>query len=63
MTTTYGKDIEAMLSRKLTFDEPLGLADFIVWQKQRLQDVKRDFFEVLDMVMDRGPMRLEGETA
>ena len=60
---TYGKNIEAMLSRKLTFDEPLELADFIVWQKQRLQDVKHDFFEVLDMVLDRGPMRLEGETS
>jgi hypothetical protein len=52
-----------MLSRKLTFDEPLEMADFIVWQKQRLQDVKNDFYQVLDMVLDRGLVMPAGEAS
>jgi hypothetical protein len=45
---TFGRDMEEMISRKLTFDEAVQSADFSLMSKQRLRMVQRNLFEQLD---------------
>jgi len=45
---TFGKDIEEMISRKLTFDEAVNGLGFTIMAKQRLRVIQRDLFEQLD---------------
>jgi hypothetical protein len=47
---TFGRDMEEMISRKLTFDEAVKATDFTIMAKQRLLVVQRDLFEQLDKV-------------
>ena len=47
---TFGRDMEEMISRKLTFDEAVKATDFTIMTKQRLLVVQRDLFEQLDRV-------------
>ncbi len=48
---TFGKDIELMLDRKLTFAEVRSDPEFGVMAKQRLAMVKRSIFQQLDAVL------------
>jgi hypothetical protein len=45
---TFGRDIEEMISRKLTFSEAIRDSDFSIMTKQRLKVIERDLFEQLD---------------
>jgi hypothetical protein len=45
---TFGRDIEDMISQKLTFDEAIRDGHFTIMTKQRLRVVQRDLFEQLD---------------
>ena len=45
---TFGRDIEDMISLKLTFDEAIHDGAFSIMTKQRLRVVQRDLFEQLD---------------
>jgi hypothetical protein len=47
---TFGRDMEDMISRKLTFTEALKATEFTIMAKQRLLVVQRDLFEQLDRV-------------
>lgn len=47
---TFGRDIEEMASRKLTFGEVLGGSDFTIMAKQRIKTVQKDIFAQLDEV-------------
>src|SRR6202140_2020640 len=47
---TFGRDVEEMISRKLTFDEAVNGADFTIMAKQRLRVIQRDLFEQLDTI-------------
>jgi hypothetical protein len=47
---TFGRDMEEMISRKLTFDQAVKAADFTIMSKQRLLVVQRDLFEQLDRI-------------
>src|SRR6266700_5783314 len=47
---TFGRDMEEMISRKLTFDEAVKGSDFTIMTKQRLLVVQHDLFEQLDRV-------------
>ena len=47
---TFGRDMEEMISRKLTFAEAVKAADFTIMAKQRLLVVQRDLFEQLDRI-------------
>src|SRR4051794_21930134 len=47
---TFGRDVEDMISRKLTFDEAISREAFSLMTKQRLRVVQRDLFEQLDVV-------------
>ena len=47
---TFGRDMEEMISRKLTFDEAVKGTDFTIMTKQRLLVVQRDLFEQLDRI-------------
>ena len=47
---TFGKDLELMTSKKLTFKEVLGSSDFELMVKQRMKTVQRDIFEQLENV-------------
>jgi hypothetical protein len=47
---TFGRDVEQMISRKLTFDEAVNSADFTIMAKQRLRVIQRDLFEQLDAI-------------
>jgi len=47
---TFGKDIEEMASRKLTFAEVLNGSDFTIMAKQRIKTVQKDIFGQLDEV-------------
>jgi len=47
---TFGRDMEEMISRKLTFGEAVKAADFTIMTEQRLLVVQRDLFEQLDRV-------------
>lgn len=45
---TFGRDIEDMLRRKMTFREALDGSDFPIMVRQRLKVVQRELFEQLD---------------
>jgi hypothetical protein len=45
---TFGKDIEDLLRRKLTFKEALDGSEFPIMVRQRLRVVQRELFEQLD---------------
>ncbi len=45
---TFGRDVEDMISQKLTFDEAIRDGHFTIMTKQRLRVVQRDLFEQLD---------------
>ncbi len=45
---TFGRDLEDMIARKLTFSEAIGAGEFTIMTKQRLKVVQRDVFEQLD---------------
>jgi hypothetical protein len=47
---TFGRDMEEMISRKLTFEEAIAAAEFHIMAKQRLKLVQRDLFDQLDRV-------------
>jgi hypothetical protein len=47
---TFGKDVEDMISRKLTFDEAVSGGDLTIMAKQRLRVVQRDLFGQLDAI-------------
>ena len=51
---TFGKDIEKMLSLKLTFDEAISSGDFRFMAKQRLKMVKEALFSQMDAVLGNG---------
>lgn len=48
---TFGKDMEMMLDRKLTFDEAVSSPDFGLMAKQRLTMMKRDIFNQIALVV------------
>lgn len=45
---TFGRDVEEMVARKLTFDEAIRSAQTTLMSKQRLKIIQRDLFEQLD---------------
>jgi hypothetical protein len=47
-TDTFGRDIEEMLRRKLTFREAIESPEFSIMARQRLKMVRADLFEQLD---------------
>jgi len=47
---TFGRDVEEMISQKMTFAEALSGSGFTIMAKQRLRVVQRDLFEQLDAV-------------
>ena len=62
---TFGRDVEDVISRKLTFEEAIANGAFSIMTKQRLRVVQRDLFEQLDahrnLMIDQ--KRLIGEVA
>ena len=50
-SSTFGKDVEAMLDRRLTFADVAGDASFGLMAKQRLATVHRDLFHRIGLVM------------
>lgn len=47
---TFGKDIQMMATKKITFDEALQSAEFGVMPRQRLKTVRAALFEQLDCI-------------
>ena len=47
---TFGRDVEDVISRKLTFQEAIADGPFSLMTKQRLKVVQRDLFEQLDSI-------------
>lgn len=47
---TFGKDVEVMATRKLTFDEAITAPEFSIMAKQRIKTVQRDIFDQLTAV-------------
>jgi hypothetical protein len=47
---TFGRDVEDIISRKLTFEEAIANGAFSIMTKQRLRVVQRDLFEQLDAI-------------
>ena len=47
---TFGRDVEDMISAKLTFQEAIATARMSIMAKQRLKVVQRDLFEQLDQL-------------
>jgi cellulose biosynthesis protein BcsQ len=47
---TFGRDMEEMISRKMTFTEAIRESDLSIMSKQRLQVIERDLFEQLDQL-------------
>jgi hypothetical protein len=47
---TFGRDVEDMVSAKLTFQEAITTARATIMAKQRLKVVQRDLFEQLDQL-------------
>ena len=45
---TFGRDMEEMLRRKLTFGEAIDSAEFSIMARQRLKAVRTDLFDQLD---------------
>ena len=48
---TFGRDVEDMVSAKLTFQEAITTASVTIMAKQRLKMVQRDLFEQLDRLV------------
>jgi hypothetical protein len=44
---TFGRDIDEMTARKLTFGEVMGGAEFSIMSKQRIKTVQKEIFEQL----------------
>ncbi|MFZ0929230.1 MAG: conjugal transfer protein TraL [Syntrophobacteraceae bacterium] len=51
---TFGKDIEKMLSLKLTFDQAISSDNFRFMAKQRLKMVREALFSQMDAVLGNG---------
>src|ERR1700722_12222378 len=47
---TYGDDMRQMLTKRLTFEEAIRLADFSLVSKQRLTIIRRELFDQLDRI-------------
>ena len=47
---TFGRDIEEVIARKLTFDDAIRNGGASVMSKQRLKVVQRELFEQLDQM-------------
>ena len=47
---TFGRDVEVVIARKLTFEEAIRDGSFSIMTKQRLKVVQRDLFEQLDLL-------------
>ena len=47
-TDTFGRDVEDLLRRKMTFRQALEESDFPIMVRQRLKVVQRELFEQLD---------------
>jgi hypothetical protein len=47
---TFGRDLEDMISAKLTFNEAMGDGKFPIMAKQRLKLVQRDLFDQLERI-------------
>ena len=47
---TFGRDIETMASRKLTFNEVLSGSEFTIMAKQRIKTIQRDINDQLSTV-------------
>lgn len=47
---TFGKDMESMLSNKMTFDEAIESGDFQVMAKQRLKMMKANIFNQMKLI-------------
>jgi hypothetical protein len=47
---TFGRDLEEVISRKLTLEEAINDGPFSIMTKQRLKQVQRDWFEQLDQL-------------
>lgn len=47
---TFGRDMEDMLRRKMTFAEAIDSPEFSIMTRQRLKTVRADLFEQLDQV-------------
>ena len=47
---THGDDMRQMLTKRLTFDEAIRLADFSLVPKQRLAIIRREIFDQLDRI-------------
>jgi hypothetical protein len=45
---TFGRDLEEMLRRKLTFGEAIGIPEFSIMARQRLKVVRKELFDQLD---------------
>jgi hypothetical protein len=45
---TFGRDVEDLLRRKMTFRQALEGTDFPIMVRQRLKVVQRELFEQLD---------------
>jgi hypothetical protein len=45
---TFGRDLEEVISQKLTLDEAIKDGPFSIMSKQRLKAIQRDWFEQLD---------------
>ena len=45
---TFGRDLEEVISRKLTIDEAIRDGEFSIMTKQRLKVMQRDWFEQID---------------
>jgi hypothetical protein len=47
---TFGRDVEIVIARKLTFEEAIRDGSFSLMTKQRLRVVQRDLFDQLDLL-------------
>ena len=47
---TFAKDMEDMITKKMTFDEALASSFFGIAEKQRIKIIQRDIFEKLDNI-------------
>ncbi len=54
---TFGRDIEEMIGRKMTFDEALRNGALSIMAKQRLKIVRDSLFEQLDALSLVGPQK------
>lgn len=49
--STFGQDVQAMLDRRLTFEEVAALPEFGLMAKSRLSRVKKSIFDQLDQII------------